>query len=99
MRRGSREWYTLASRREMETKDRVRQFIIKYFYVADLTALGDESSLLDQAIIDSTGVLEVIGYLEKEFSITVEDAEMLPENLDSIGRIARFVERKRGGAR
>ena len=82
---------------DQETLAKVRQFIVKNFYVADPAALGDETSLLDQAIIDSTGVLEVIGYLEKEFAITVEDAEMLPENLDSIGRIAAFVERKKGG--
>jgi acyl carrier protein len=65
--------------------------------VADPAALADDTSLLDQAIIDSTGVLEVIGYIENEFGITVDDAEMLPENLDSIGRIAAFVQRKKGG--
>jgi acyl carrier protein len=81
----------------MEILERIRQFIITNFYVADPAALADDTSLLDQAIIDSTGVLEVIGYIEKEFDITVEDSEMLPENLDSIGRIAAFVARKRGG--
>jgi acyl carrier protein len=70
---------------------------VKNFYVADPAALADDTSLLDQAIIDSTGVLEVIGYIENEFGITVDDAEMLPENLDSIGRIAAFVQRKKGG--
>ena len=78
----------------MDATERVRQFIVKNFYVADPSALGDDTSLLDQAIIDSTGVLEVIGFLEQEFGITVDDAEMLPENLDSIGRIAAFVARK-----
>jgi acyl carrier protein len=80
----------------MNIQQKVRQFIVKNFYVADPAALSDETSLLDQAIIDSTGVLEVIGYIEKEFDITVEDAEMLPENLDSIGRISAFVARKKG---
>jgi acyl carrier protein len=81
----------------MEILEKVRQFIVKNFYVADPAALADDTSLLDQAIIDSTGVLEVIGYIENEFGITVDDAEMLPENLDSIGRIAAFVQRKKGG--
>ena len=80
----------------MEIKDKVKEFIVKNFYVADATTLGDDTSLLDQAIIDSTGVLEVIGFLEKEFGITVADAEMLPENLDSIGKIAAYVQRKKG---
>jgi acyl carrier protein len=74
----------------------VRQFIVKNFYVADPAALADDTSLLDAGIIDSTGVLEVTAYLEKEFGIQVADTEMLPENLDSISRISAFVARKRG---
>jgi acyl carrier protein len=79
----------------MDIKDAVKQFIVKNFYVADPAALADDTSLLDQAIIDSTGVLEVIGFLEREFGIEVADSEMLPENLDSIGKIAAYVERKK----
>lgn len=78
----------------MDIKEQVRSFIIKNFYVPDPETLSDEDSLLDQGIIDSTGVLEVTGFLEDTFSLTVEDSEMLPENLDSIERIAAFVERK-----
>lgn len=77
-----------------EIKAQVRSFVTGNFYVADPAALGDEASLLDQGIIDSTGVLEVIGFLESTFGLTVEDAEMLPDNLDSIQRIAEFVARK-----
>jgi acyl carrier protein len=72
----------------------VRGFITSNFYVADPAALADDASLLDQGIIDSTGVLEVIGFVESTFGITVEDAEMLPENLDSVARISAFVARK-----
>lgn len=72
----------------------VRRFVTSNFYVADPAALADDASLLDQGIIDSTGVLEVIGFVESTFGITVEDAEMLPENLDSIQRISAFVARK-----
>jgi acyl carrier protein len=66
------------------------------FYVADPASLEDGTSLLDQGIVDSTGVLEVIGFIETTFGITVEDSEMLPDNLDSIERIASFVARKQG---
>jgi acyl carrier protein len=77
----------------VDSKARVRQFIQENFFVSG--PLGDDESLLDQGIIDSTGVLEVIGFIETGFQIQVLDEEMLPENLDSIARIAAFVERKR----
>ena len=81
----------------METKDKVRQFVVTNFYVADVASLNDEQSLLDAGIVDSTGVLEVIAFIEGEFSIKVEDAEMVPENLDSISNITRFVTKKKQG--
>jgi acyl carrier protein len=68
----------------MDIKEQVRAFVTSNFYVADPTALDDGASLLDRGIIDSTGVLEVIFFIEETFGITVEDSEMLPENLDSI---------------
>jgi acyl carrier protein len=79
-----------------ETKTRVRQFITSNFYVPDPATLADEASLLDQGIIDSTGVLELIGFLEDNFGVKVEDAEMVPENLDSVARIVAFVSKKKG---
>ncbi|TIU26903.1 MAG: acyl carrier protein, partial [Mesorhizobium sp.] len=59
-------------------------------------SLSATESLLDQGIVDSTGVLEVIGFIEETFGIIVEDSELLPENLDSIQGIAQFIARKRG---
>lgn len=75
----------------MNNSEGIRAFITTNFYVPDPRALADDASLLDQGIIDSTGVLEIITYLEATFHVTVEDAEMIPENLDSIARIAEFV--------
>lgn len=80
----------------METKQQIREFVTSNFYVADPASLEDATSLLEQGIVDSTGVLEVIGFIETAFGITVEDSEMLPDNLDSIERIASFVARKQG---
>jgi acyl carrier protein len=74
----------------------VRKFVTTNFYVAEPGSLRDEDSLLDKGIIDSTGVIELIGFLEETFGIKVEDAEMIPENLDSIARMTAFVQRKRG---
>ena len=75
---------------------KVRQFITTNFYVADPAALADDASLLDAGIVDSTGVLEVVTFLESDFGVTVEDAEIVPENVDSITRIASYVTRKKG---
>ena len=78
----------------MQAKSQIRDFITTNFYVADPSALEDRASLLEHGVIDSTGVLEVIAFIEETFGITVDDSEMLPENLDSIERIAAFVQRK-----
>jgi acyl carrier protein len=82
----------------MQPKPQIRDFVTTNFYVADPAALDDQASLLEHGIIDSTGVLEVIAFIEETFGITVEDDEMLPENLDSIERIATFVVRKKQSA-
>jgi acyl carrier protein len=79
----------------MDIKQQVRAFITSNFYVADPSTLADDASLLDQGIIDSTGVLEIIMFLEDTFGFKVADSEMVPENLDSIENIAAFVARRR----
>jgi acyl carrier protein len=75
-----------------------RSFITTNFYVADPAALSDDDSLLDAGIIDSTGVLDLIGFIEQQFGITVADEELVPENLDTVSRLVQFVERKRAAA-
>jgi acyl carrier protein len=80
----------------MELKEQIRAFLTSNFYVADPAVLNDNASLLDGGVIDSTGVLELVSFVEDTFGITVEDSEMLPDNLDSIEQIAQFVIRKKG---
>lgn len=79
----------------MELKEQIRKFIISNFYVADPTTLSDDASLLDAGIVDSTGVLEIITFLESDLGLTVEDAEMLPDNLDSVSRLVAYVQKKK----
>ena len=79
-------------------KEKIRDFVIRNFYVSNVEGLQNSQSLLDAGIIDSTGVLEIIAFLEEEYNITVNDDEMLPENLDSIENIARYVDTKKGVA-
>ena len=70
----------------------IREFLLSNFYVD--TQLNSDTSLLETGVIDSTGVLEVIGFIEETFGIAVDDEEMLPENLDSIEGISKYVIRK-----
>jgi acyl carrier protein len=76
-------------------EDRVRAFIIEYFYVTDPSSLRNDMSLIESGLVDSTGMMGVILFIETEFGITIADRETTPENLDSIERIAAFIERKR----
>ena len=86
----------LSTKDRIETyKEQIRAFLASNFYIADADALESDTSLLDQGIVNSTGVLEVIGFIEETFGITVEDSELLPENLNSIQGIAQYVIRKK----
>ena len=75
-------------------KTKIRSFIIENFLFGDDNGLKGDTSFLDEGIIDSTGVLELVTYLEEEFEIEVEDEELIPENLDSINNIAVYLEGK-----
>ncbi len=81
----------------MDIAEKVRGFIKENFY-ADAADLTDEASLLDLGIIDSTGILELVMFIETEFEIKVEDQEILPENLDSIANTVEFIKKKQAGA-
>lgn len=76
---------------------RIRRFIEDNFLFADnLDQFAAEASLIEAGVIDSTGVLELVSFLETDFSIPVADADIVPENLDSIAAITAFVDRKLG---
>ena len=77
-----------------ETRDKIRAFILENFLFGNDQGLNDDISFLDEGIIDSTGILELVSFLEEEFSISVEDEEILPENLDSIKNVVVYLERK-----
>ncbi len=78
-----------------DIKNRVRAYISENFLMGIKdSVVSDDTSFLDLGIIDSTGVIELITYLEESYGFTVEDAEMIPDNLDSLSAIERFVIRK-----
>ncbi len=78
----------------MEQKQAIREFIVENFLFGEANGLKDDTSFLEEGIVDSTGILELVTYLEDEFSITVEDEELIPENLDSIDNVANYLQRK-----
>ncbi len=78
----------------MNVQQRVRRFVLENFYVSDPSEVADDTLLVTTGFIDSTGMLEVITFLEEEFRIRIADDETTAENLESIERIAAFVERK-----
>ena len=77
-----------------ELKAQIRDFIIENFLFGNANGLKDDTSFLEEGIIDSTGVLELVTYLEENFEIQVEDEELIPENLDSIDNVTGYLERK-----
>ncbi len=78
----------------MDISQRIRTFIIENFYVAEGSELDDDTSLIETGIVDSTGVLEVVAFLERDFGIAVADEEILPSNLDSIAQMTAFVTKR-----
>lgn len=83
----------------MSVQDKIRKFILEnYLFTADDSALANDDSFLKKGIIDSTGILELIQYLNDELGVTVQDSEMTPENLDSVNNIVTFVGRKQKAA-
>jgi acyl carrier protein len=76
----------------------IRQFVTDNFLFGKSKArLADGDSFLEKGVIDSTGVLELVTFLEEHFEIKVEDEDLVPENLDSVARVAAFIGRKLEG--
>jgi acyl carrier protein len=79
-----------------DIKKTVRAYILENFLMGDTgTQLKDEQSFLENHIIDSTGFIELVTFLETTYSVQIKDEEMIPENLDSLDAIARFIGGKR----
>jgi len=77
----------------------LRDFVVQNFLFGDESrAPGRDDSFLELGIIDSTGVLELVVFLEKRFQLKVEDSELVPDNLDSLTALSAFVQRKRATA-
>lgn len=77
-----------------ERVQQIRSFMVETFLFGDDSALQEDTSFIQSGIIDSTGILELINFMEQTFGIKIEDNELVPENLDSLNNIARFLDQK-----
>jgi acyl carrier protein len=78
-----------------EVRTQVRQFVVDSFlFGQNGQTLNDDDSFLDLGIVDSTGVLELVGFLETQFHVSVANDELIPDNLDSVSKVATFVSSK-----
>jgi acyl carrier protein len=72
-------------------KNDIREFILDNFLFGEAGELDDNISFLEEGIIDSTGFLELVAFLEEKFNINVKDEEMIPDNLDSLNNLTEYV--------
>ena len=77
-----------------DIKTSIKAFIVDNFLFGTTGSLEDDTSLLEEGIIDSSGVLELITFLEETYDITVDDEELIPQNLDSINNLTAFLNTK-----
>ena len=80
----------------METNAMIRHFIIENFLFEEDENLKEETSFIDSGIIDSTGILELVMFLEETYGIKVEDSEVVLENFDSLEKITQYLKKKVG---
>jgi len=76
----------------------IRAFIVENFLFGDDSApfaFSDDDSFQERGIVDSTGILELVCHLQEQYAIDIADEELVPDNLDSLSKVAQFVQRKR----
>jgi len=79
----------------VDIRNEVKTFIVDNFMIGrDPSELSDSASLLELGVIDSTGVLELVGFLEEKFGFQVDDTELVPDNLDSIDNLEKYIRTK-----
>jgi acyl carrier protein len=79
----------------MDVKEEIREFILSHFLKGDKSRkLINDASFIEEGIIDSVGVLELIAFLEEKFGFKVEDEEIIPENFDSVEKLDNFIQSK-----
>lgn len=78
----------------MSLQEDIRSFIVDNFLFGDAGTLNNDSSFIKEGIVDSTGILQLVAFIQDQYRVVVEDEELIPENLDSVSKVAAFVENK-----
>ena len=81
--------------KQMNVKQQIRSYVAEsLFFSSDDYALDDDMSFLDEGVVDSTGVVELVLFVEENFGIEVDDDEIVPDNFDSVNNLVAYIERK-----
>ncbi len=81
----------------MEVKDRIRNFILETVLAGSRSnGIADDDSFMDNGIIDSTGILELVAFIQDEWNVEVRDSELIPDNFDSVAKLSSYISRKTG---
>ena len=75
-------------------KETVRNFVVEHFLFGEDDVLKGDTSFLEEGIIDSTGILELVMFLEETYNLKVEDSELVPENFDTLDNITHYLDKK-----
>ncbi len=75
-------------------KETVRNFVVEHFLFGEGDTLKGDTSFLEEGIIDSTGILELVMFLEETYNLKVEDSELVPENFDTLDNITCYLDKK-----
>jgi acyl carrier protein len=76
-------------------KEKVKHFVDENFlFTSKVDSIGDDVSFMESGIVDSTGILEIVNFIEEDFGIQLEDDEIIPGNLDSVNLLTRFIFKK-----
>jgi acyl carrier protein len=82
----------------LDAKERIRSFILETVLAGSRTSdIADDDSFMDKGIIDSTGILELVAFIQDEWKFEVRDEELVPDNFDSIAKLSGYISRKTGG--
>jgi acyl carrier protein len=76
------------------TEQEIRAFIVEHFLLGDNASLRNDDSFLEKGTFDSTGILELVSFLENKYKIELQPDELIPENLDSVNSLVNFLQRK-----
>lgn len=82
----------------MQSKSEIRNFIVENFLYGQDNGLGDDVSFLQKGLMDSTGILELLSFIEEKYGISIDDEELIPDNFDSLNKLSAFITKKMGNS-